>query len=188
MNNLNKIIEALLFSNPNPLKQSMIDKVFPDKSIILAEVIGELNDQYLKEDHAFEISQVAGGYQLISKDEYEYFINLILDKASKFILSKAALEALAIVAYKQPISRSEIESIRGVDTSGVLKTLLTKNLIEIRGRSVAPGRPLLYKTTNKFLEYFGLDKLSEMPKLKEIKQLIESDPVLGKQITVFNDS
>ena len=107
---------------------------------------------------------------------------------SKFTLSNAALDTLAIIAYKQPISRNEVESIRGVDSSGVLKTLLTKNLIKIQGRSSGPGRPLLYKTTEKFLDVFGLNSLTEMPKLKEIKQLIDSDPDLNKQIKVFNDS
>ena len=185
---IDRIIEALLFSNPKPLDQKMIDKIFPNEKINLSEIIIQLNEKYNNEDHAFEISMIAGGYQLISKKEYEYYIKLILDNTSKFKPSKPALDTLAIIAYKQPVSRNEIESIRGVDSSGVLKTLLTNDLIKISGRSNSPGKPLLYKTTKKFLEFFGLNDLTELPKLKEIKQLIESDIILGEQIAVFNNS
>ena len=185
---IDKIIEALLFSSPKPLDQIMIDKIFPDQKINLLEIINKLNEKYNNEDHAFEICMIAGGYQLISRKEYEYYIQLILNNSLKFKPSKAALDTLAIIAYKQPVSRIEIESIRGVDSSGVLKTLLINSLIKISGRSSSPGKPLLYKTTNKFLEFFGLNDLSELPKLKEIKQLIESDIILGEQIAVFNNS
>ena len=99
----------------------------------------------------------------------------------------AAMDSLAIIAYKQPISRYEIEAIRGVDSSGVLKTLLNHELIKIKGRDVGPGRALLYKTTIKFLEYFGLNRLSDMPKLKEISELIDADPLFGEQISVFQN-
>ena len=94
---------------------------------------------------------------------------------------------LAIIACKQPIGTYDIEAIRGVDSSGVIKTLLTRNLIIIKGRGDGPGRPLLYSTTKSFLEYFGLNRLSDMPKLKEVSELIESDPSLGEQITVFEN-
>ena len=94
---------------------------------------------------------------------------------------------MAIIAYKQPIGRYEIDAIRGVDSSGVLKTLLSRSIIKIKGRDSGPGRPLLYKTTNKFLEHFGLNRLSDMPKLKEITELIEADPTLGEQMTVFQE-
>jgi len=97
------------------------------------------------------------------------------------------MDSLAIIAYKQPISRYEVEAIRGVDSSGVLKTLLNHELIKIKGRDIGPGRPLLYKTTPKFLEYFGLNRISDMPKLKEISELIDSDPSLGEQISVFEN-
>ena len=111
----------------------------------------------------------------------------MLSKSGRLTLSPAALDSLAIIAYKQPIGRYEIEAIRGVDSSGVLKTLLNRNLIKIKGRDTGPGRPLLYQTTNTFLEYFGLNRLSDMPKLKEITELMEADPTLGEQIAVFED-
>ena len=182
------IIEALLFSSPSPLKQSLIDKTFPNESINLEDRISELNSQYLKEGHAFEICKISGGYQLVSKKEYEHYIRLIYKKNNEYAFSKPALDALAIIAYKQPISKNEIELIRGVDSSGVLKTLIANSLVEIKGRSPSPGRPLIYKTTNQFLEFFGLNNLSDLPKLKEIEQLIKSDHSLKKQITVFDNT
>tara|TARA_B100001250_G_C19811376_1_gene795869 strand:+ start:2951 stop:3517 length:567 start_codon:yes stop_codon:yes gene_type:complete len=182
------IIEALLFSSPYPLKQSLIDRAFPNESISLEDRISELNNQYLEEGHAFEICKISGGYQLVSKREYEHYISLILEKKNEYALSRPALDTLAIIAYKQPISKNEIELIRGVDSSGVLKTLITNSLVEIKGRSLSPGRPLLYKTSDQFLEFFGLNNLSGLPRLKEIKQLIESDSPPQKQITVFDSS
>ena len=184
---IRKIIEALLFSNPEPLTQTKVNGVFNPDTPNLKEVVDALNKQYVKEDHAFEIKQVSGGYQLVSKAEYEHFIRRMLHKSDRLTLSRAALDSLAIIAYKQPLGRYEIEAIRGVDSSGVLKTLLNRKLIKIKGRDTGPGRPLLYQTTNTFLEYFGLNRLSDMPKLKEITELMEADPTLGEQIAVFEE-
>ena len=184
---IRKIIEALLFSNPEPLTQAKVNGVFNPDTPNLKEVVDGLNKQYAQEDHAFEIKQVAGGYQLVSRAEYEHFIRRMLSKSGRLTLSPAALDSLAIIAYKQPIGRYEIEAIRGVDSSGVLKTLLNRKLIKIKGRDTGPGRPLLYQTTNTFLEYFGLNRLSDMPKLKEITELMEADPTLGEQIAVFEE-
>ena len=181
------IIEALLFASPDPLNQAKVNTVFTPETYVLKDIINALNRQYLKENHAFEIQQVAGGFQLVSKKEYEIFIRRMLSKSGNLTLSNAALDCLAIVAYRQPISRYEIEAIRGVDSSGVIKTLLGRELIKIKGRDSGPGRPLLYKTTNKFLEYFGINRLSDLPKLKEISELIEADPTLGEQISVFKN-
>ena len=184
---IRKIIEALLFSSPEPLTQTRVNGVFNPDTPNLKEVVDGLNKQYAQEDHAFEIKQVAGGYQLVSRAEYEHFIRRMLSKSGRLTLSPAALDSLAIIAYKQPIGRYEIEAIRGVDSSGVLKTLLNRKLIKIKGRDTGPGRPLLYQTTNTFLEYFGLNRLSDMPKLKEITELMEADPTLGEQIAVFEE-
>ncbi len=181
------IIEALLFASPDPLNQAKVNTVFNPETYVLKDIINALNKQYLKEQHAFEIQQVAGGFQLVSKKEYEVFIRRMLSKSGKLTLSNAALDCLAIIAYRQPISRYEIEAVRGVDSSGVIKTLLGRELIKIKGRDSGPGRPLLYKTTNKFLEYFGINRLSDLPKLKEISELIEADPTLGEQISVFKN-
>ena len=185
---IRKIIEALLFASPEPLTQSKVNGIFNPDTPNLKEVVLKLNEQYVHDDHAFEINQVAGGYQLVSRQEYEHFIRKMLSKSGRLSLSSAALDSLAIIAYKQPIGRYEVEAIRGVDSSGVLKTLLNRNLIKIKGRDSGPGRPLLYQTTDKFLEHFGLNRLSDMPKLKEITDLMEADPTLGEQIVVFEEN
>ena len=184
---IRKIIEALLFASPEPLTQTKVNGVFDPDTPNLKEVVEELNEQYAQGNHAFKIQQVAGGFQLVSRQEYEHFIRRMLNKSGRLTLSSAALDTLAIIAYKQPIGRYEVEAIRGVDSSGVLKTLLNRNLIKIKGRDSGPGRPLLYQTTDKFLEHFGLNRLSDMPKLKEITELMEADPTLGEQITVFEE-
>ena len=185
---IRKIIEALLFASPEPLTQSKVNGIFNPDTPNLKEVVLKLNEQYVQDDHAFEINKVAGGYQLVSRQEYEHFIRKMLSKSGRISLSSAALDSLAIIAYKQPIGRYEVEAIRGVDSSGVLKTLLNRNLIKIKGRDSGPGRPLLYQTTDKFLEHFGLNRLSDMPKLKEITELMEADPTLGEQIVVFEEN
>jgi len=185
---IRKIIEALLFASPEPLTQAKVNGIFNPDTPNLKEVVLTLNEQYVHDDRAFEINQVAGGYQLVSRQEYEHFIRKMLSKSGRLALSSAALDSLAIIAYKQPIGRYEVEAIRGVDSSGVLKTLLNRNLIKIKGRDSGPGRPLLYQTTDKFLEHFGLNRLSDMPKLKEITELMEADPTLGEQIVVFEEN
>ena len=185
---IRKIIEALLFASPEPLTQAKVNSIFNPDTPNLKEVVMQLNEQYVHDDHAFEINQIAGGYQLVSRQEYEHFIRKMLNKSGRLALSSAALDSLAIIAYKQPIGRYEVEAIRGVDSSGVLKTLLNRNLIKIKGRDSGPGRPLLYQTTDKFLEHFGLNRLSDMPKLKEITELMEADPTLGEQIVVFEEN
>jgi len=182
-----KIIEALLFASPEPLTQAKVNAVFNPETPNLKNIIKDLNKQYNEEDHAFEIKNIAGGFQLVSKKEYEIYLRRMLKKTGRISLSIASMDCLAIIAYKQPISRYEIEAIRGVDSSGVLKTLLNKSLIKIKGRDSGPGRPLLYRTTDVFMEYFGINRLSDLPKLKEISELISGDSKLGQQIAVFEN-
>ncbi|NHZ84490.1 MAG: SMC-Scp complex subunit ScpB [Planctomycetia bacterium] len=187
---INQIVEALLFASPEPLTQSQINSIFEqdlvDSELIdLGNIIADLKDQYNKNDNAFTIVQVASGYQLVSRSEYEVFIRRLLKKSGRMALTNASLETLAIVAYRQPVNRFEIESIRGVDSSGVLRTLLSKNLIKIKGRDSGPGRPLLYNTTEKYLEYFGLTNLSEMPKLSELVDLEKSESPQDNQTNAF---
>ena len=184
---IDRIIEALLFANPSPINQSQLNQVFNSPVPILRESIKRLNDFYLKHEKPYSINRIAGGFQLATNSDYDIWIRRLLRKSNKLTLSSAALDTLAIVAYKQPIGRYDIEAIRGVDSSGVIKTLLSRNLIKIKGRGDGPGRPLLYSTTKSFLEYFGINRLSDMPKLKEVSELIEADPSLGEQITVFEN-
>ena len=182
------IIEALLFASPHPLTQKHVNQIFENDPPRLNSVIDILRKKYNRENHAFAIQTIAGGYQLNSRPEYDIWIRRLLNKTGKLYLSTAALESLAIIAYKQPVNRFEIESIRGVDCSGVLKTLLNKNLICIKGRDEGPGRPLLYGTTDDFLEAFGLGKISEIPKLKEIVELTENKELPNEmQVDIFSE-
>jgi len=187
---INKIVEALLFASPEPLSQAQLNSIIePDlvdpELTKLENIIEDLQKKYRKNDNAFTIVQVASGYQIVSRSEYEIFIRRLLKKSGRLALTNASLETLAIVAYRQPVNRFEIESIRGVDSSGVLKTLLSRNLIKIKGRDLGPGRPLLYNTTEKYLEYFGLSNLSEMPKLSELAELEKSESLQNNQTDAF---
>tara|TARA_Y100001970_G_scaffold8122_1_gene9272 strand:+ start:92 stop:694 length:603 start_codon:yes stop_codon:yes gene_type:complete len=184
---IDQIIEALLFANPSPINQSQLNQVFNSPVPSLKDSIKRLNNFYLKHEKPYSINGIAGGFQLATNSDYDIWIRRLLRKSNKLTLSSAALDTLAIVAYKQPIGRYDIEAIRGVDSSGVIKTLLSRNLIKIKGRGDGPGRPLLYATTKSFLEQFGINRLSDMPKLKEVSELIEADPNLGEQITVFEN-
>ncbi len=187
---VNQIVEALLFASPEPLTQVQLNSIIEtdlidQDSLNLDDIVEQLNQSYINNENAFTIVKIAGGYQLVSKSEYEVFIRRMLKKSGRLALSGPSLETLAIVAYRQPVNRFEIESIRGVDSSGVLKTLLSKNLIKIKGRDSGPGRPLLYNTTEKYLEYFGLSNISDMPKISEISDLEQSDSQQDTQTDAF---
>lgn len=170
------VVESLLFSSDTPLTISKIREILPDLSPQdIKSIIDYLNDQYRSGRHSFEIKPIAGGYQIFNVAEYAVYINRLNQSKQKTRLSQKALETMAIVAYKQPVTKHEIEEIRGVSADGVIKTLLARNLIAISGRAKAPGGPFLYNTTKKFLDYFGLEKLEDLPKLKEIDELIDVD-------------
>ena len=180
-----KIIEALLFAGSDPLTQAQVNLVFEADPPKLDDIVEDLGREYEANDNAYTILKVANGYQLASKPEFEVYIRRLIHKSGRLVLTSAALETLAIVAYRQPVNRFEIESIRGVDCSGVLKTLLNKNLIKIKGRDSGPGRPILYSTTEKYLEHFGLESLSDMPKISEISELTQSAQENIPQIDAF---
>ena len=170
-----QIVEALLFASPEPLTQTRIYLIFETDPPKLDEAVKELNRHYEKSNRSFKIQGIAGGFQLTTLPEFDIWIKRMLDKSGKLALSTAALETLAIIAYKQPINRFNVESIRGVDCSGGIKTLLSKSRVRIKGRDEGPGRPLLYATTDKFLENFGVNRISDLPKLKEIADLNDGD-------------
>ena len=170
MNHTHKVVLALLLTAEKPLKEDQVELCL-DREIDLAQIIEETNLFLGKQDMPIEIQKIAGGYKIVTREEYEPYIDRLFQKNSKPSLSQAALETLSIIAYTQPTTKSEVDSIRGVNTS--MKTLLSKNLIEVKGRLDAPGKPLLYRTTDYFLEYFGLDSLDDLPKMKEIEELLE---------------
>ena len=165
------IIEALLFSSHEPLSEKRLGEVLEgiDKES-LRSALEELKKEYQEKEN-LEIREIAGGYQIFTCQDYAPWIEK-LHRTRPTRLSQAALETLAIIAYNQPIIRAEIESIRGVDTSGVLHTLLEKNLVKILGRKKVIGRPLLYGITDDFLKYFGLKDISELPSIEEVKEMI----------------
>jgi segregation and condensation protein B len=165
------VVEALLFSSDRPLTAKDIHAVLPERSLAdIQSAFRVLAYEYEAMGRSFILKEVGGGYQFRSRSEYSPYILKML-QASPTRLSKATLETLAIIAYKQPILRQEIERIRGVDVGGILKTLLEKGLIKIMGRKNLPGRPLVYGTTKKFLEVFDLKDIESLPKLKEISAL-----------------
>lgn len=184
-----QIVEALLFAADKPLSAAKIQECLDsDEPAPLDEIVEELNHQYEASDRAFFILQVAGGYQLVSHKEFEPFIKKLYVSSSRMRLSQAALETLSIIAYKQPISRPDIDAIRGVNSDGVLRTLLERNLISIKGREEQPGRPLLYGTSDEFLRYFGLNTLKDLPKLQEIDRLTaESDEIPNEYLEDLQD-
>jgi len=159
------IIEALLFVSEKPLTVGdmcqAIDGIDESK---IKEAIEELRNYYSESKRSFNIAELAGGYQVITNPEYAPWISKLF-KRDETKLTGPSLETLAIIAYKQPLTRSEVEGIRGVNVDGVIKTLLDKNLIKIRGRKDAPGRPIAYGTTDEFLKLFGLKGLDHLPKL-----------------------
>jgi segregation and condensation protein B len=168
---LKLIIEAFLFASDKPLSASEIRAWLPDETASnITQTLKDLQAEYDSLERSFILKEVAQGFQLRTRTEYAPYVLKML-RASPTRLSRAALETLAIIAYKQPILRQEIERLRGVDVGGILKTLLEKDLIRIMGRKNLPGRPLIYGTTKKFLAVFDLKDLESLPKLKEIRDL-----------------
>jgi segregation and condensation protein B len=164
-----KIIEALLFASDQPISLNTFKTVLGEKAkdLDIKSIIQEIADEYKTKDSPFEIRYIAGGWQFSTKKEFADWIKKLYKGRTTLRLSNSALETLSIVAYKQPITRSEIEEIRGVESSGVLDTLLERRLVKILGRKEVLGRPMLFGTTQDFLRHFGLSHLSELPSLEE---------------------
>ena len=170
------ILEALLFVSEAPLPVERIKEVCDGRSKAeVTRLLAALQERYRHDDRGLLLIEVAGGYRLVTKPELAPWVQRLRGtKPTK--LSKAALETLAIIAYKQPITKPEIETIRGVMIDGVLKALVERDLIRILGRKPEVGRPILYGTSRDFLEYFGFKDLSDLPTLKEIEALAPSAP------------
>jgi segregation and condensation protein B len=171
MDELNNIIESLLFVTDEPLTVDRIRKVVKTaEPKTIREALRVLSEAYEARRGGFYLAEVAGGFQLRSRPEYKEYIKDMLQPSAPR-LSKAALETLAIIAYKQPIIRADLEHLRGVDSGGVLRMLLKRKLIRVLGRKEIPGRPLIYATTKRFLEMFDLKDLKDLPTPKEIEEL-----------------
>ena len=165
-----RIIEALLFVSDKPVSIDTLKDVLKDiEPAAVRETIGELNNEYIASGRSFNIKEIAGGFQMLTDPIYSRWV-AALYKRGPDRLTGPSLDTLAIIAYKQPITRTDIETIRGVNVDGVLRTLEERNLIRTKGRLDAPGRPILYATTNEFLQHFGLRSLEELPNLKEFQE------------------
>ena len=171
---LANIIECLIFVSKHPLTIQEISGFLKD--IEKKEITGtldELQKKWEEMGRSFILESVAGGYQFRTRPEYSQYIVEFNKEIKKFRLSKAALEVLAIVAYKQPVTKIEVEKIRGVDCSSSVGMLLERRFIEIAGRKEVPGKPFLYRTTDLFLETFGLENIKDLPTVKEIEKIRE---------------
>lgn len=177
------VIEALIFSSDEPLNENDIIRAIKgidgdETEISVHDVqncVEELNNKYENSQTAFRIIKIANGYSFATTESNAKYLGFLSSEKSKRRLSQAALETLAIIAYKQPVTKPELEQIRGVNSDYILTTLLEKNLITITGRAETVGRPLLYGTTDEFLKYFGLYNLSDLPKPREIEEIMKDE-------------
>lgn len=183
------VIEAIIFSSDEPIPESEIIKAIKaidgDETEISQEdvqkAVDELNSFYAANNSAVNIVKIANGFLHATKPEYAKYVGYLSSEKSKKRLSQAALETLSIIAYKQPITKPELESIRGVNSDYMLTALLEKQLITIAGRAETIGRPLLYKTTDEFLKYFGLKNLSDLPKPREIEDIMQDEDFIEQK-------
>ena len=165
------VIEAVLFASDEPLTDARLAGVVElGSGKQVRECIDNLNNKYRANNSAFRIEKIAGGYQMLTLSVYNSWLQKLLRARTDSKLSQAALETLAIVAYKQPIIRADVEAIRGVASGEIIRSLMFKGLVKIVGRAEVLGRPLLYGTTKKFLEVFGLNTLKDLPKIEELKK------------------
>jgi segregation and condensation protein B len=176
---LKAILEAVLFVSPEPVPVARLMSILGTVSKAeVVQALGILTHDLDQDGRGIQLVQIAGGYRLVTKQEYGPWLKRMDKAKAAQKLSRSALESLAIIAYKQPLVRSEIEEIRGVETSGVLRTLCERKLVRIVGRKDVPGRPIMYGTTKFFLEHFGLHDLSQLPPLREFKELGDSEQAL----------
>ena len=187
-----KIIENLLFITDRPLTLAKLSQVAQVNDVALTgELVRLLQQEYTQTNRAIRIVEIGGGFQMATKPEYGRWVRQLFNEKSSTKLSNAALETLAIIAYKQPITRAEIESIRGVDIVAPLEKIMERGLVRIVGKKDVPGKPLVYGTTEEFLRLFGLNSLSQLPELKtfstkDIKE-VQNDLPFNTPLPKTND-
>lgn len=188
------IVESVIFASEEEISPKQIKEVldsFQFKTSLneVEEYIAELNKEYHESNRPYKIIKIAGGYQFSTKADYAKYIGKLFTEKQKKKLSPSALETLAVIAYKQPITRSDIEFVRGVNVDYIVNSLLERELITIIGRAPTPGRPILYGTTKNFLKVIGLGSLDDLPKLKEINEILKNEHIDGiteADIDLFN--
>ena len=164
------VVEAVLFASDESLSAARLSEIAGTNVRQLRKHIDELNEKYKLNNNAFRIEQIAGGFQMLTLSAYSHWLKKLIRTREEGSLSQAALETLAIIAYKQPIIRADVEAIRGVAAGEMIRNLMYKGLVKIVGRAEVLGRPMLYGTTKKFLEIFGLNSLKDLPKAEELKK------------------
>jgi segregation and condensation protein B len=167
---IESVIEAVLFANDEPVTLNKLAMIVETTGKLVRESIARLNEKYEANHMAFRIEQIAGGLQMLTLPQYNHWLKKLIKVRGDSKLSPAALETLAIVAYKQPAIRADIEAIRGVASGEVLRSLMHKALVKMTGRAEVIGRPMQYGTTKKFLEVFGLNSLKDLPSIEELKK------------------
>jgi segregation and condensation protein B len=167
---IESVVEAVLFASDESLTEARLASIVETSTKQIRQHIKSLNDKYQANNNAFRIEQIAGGYQMLTLSPYNHWLKKLLRARSDNKLSPAAMETLAIIAYKQPVMRADIEAIRGVAVGEVIRSLSYKGLVKIVGRAEVLGRPMLYGTTKKFLEIFGLNTLKDLPKVQELQE------------------
>lgn len=179
---LSSVIEALIFASEKPISGSKIREIIVDNEEqveiseeTVSDFVDKLNRRYDENGLSFRIELLAGGYTFVTEKKYHYWLSVFQHENAYRKLSQSAIESLAIVAYRQPITKPEVDQIRGVDSGYILRQLLEKALIEVSGRADSPGKPLLYRTTEHFLRHFGINKVDELPKPREIDEILKDD-------------
>lgn len=167
------VLEAILFATSEPVSLKQFSQLFDGVSTRqLRQLLMQLRDEYQEMNRSFQLIEIANGFQICTRPEYHRWIEKFHTRQVRVKLSSSALETLAIVAYKQPVTRAEVETIRGVNSDSVLNSLIEKGMVRIAGRRPGPGRSLLFATTDEFLQQFGLKDLSELPSIEEIEQIL----------------
>ena len=176
LDEIKSILEAILFAANEPISLEEFSQLFDDISTRqIHQELMRLRDEYQEMNRSFQLIEIANGFQICTHPEYHQWIEKFYTRQVRVKLSPSALEALAIVAYKQPVTRSEVEEIRGVNSDSVLNSLIEKRMVRIAGRKPGPGRSLLLATTDEFLEQFGLKDLSVLPSMEEIEEILNQE-------------
>ena len=179
---LTSVIESLIFASPDPISSEKLINILGegDEQLLLdkeslSAYVEKLNDRYEEQGLSFHIEEIGGGYTFVTSPKYHRWLIVYQHQNAYRKLSQSAIETLAIVAYRQPITKPEIDQIRGVDSGYILRQLLEKMLVKVAGRADSPGKPLLYKTSEYFLQHFGINSVDELPKPREIEEILKDD-------------
>lgn len=179
---LSSVIEALIFASDEPIPGSKIREIIVENEEqieiteeTVSDFVDKLNERYDENGLSFRIHLIGGGYAFVTEPKYHYWLSIFQHENAYRKLSQSAIESLAIVAYRQPITKPEVDQIRGVDSGYILRQLMEKALIEVSGRADSPGKPLLYRTTKHFLRHFGINSVDELPKPREIDEILKDD-------------